>query len=372
MNVAYTPEALKHNLSQAADVSPLHPVVITKFIQGAKEIDVDAVAHQGKVLIHAISEHVEEAGVHSGDATLVLPSRDITADTKNRLKEITDKVAKAFEITGPFNMQIIQQELPEQQTSALKVIECNLRASRSFPFVSKVLGKNFIEIATKALANKDVPEPVDLMSKDYDYQAIKVPQFSWTRLQGADPFLGVEMASTGEVACFGKDKNEAFWAAIQSTQNFRIPERGAGVLIGGDDVTNKQDYEYIAKKLHNELGHEIFTPTDADTEFLKSVGIPSKTLPVAEKAENKRELQNLFKDNKIDFVFHLAKLRAADRFNEGYICRRAAVDFGIPLMNDAKVGRLFVDSCVQKRDETAPGEIPSEVVTWAEFTGVKI
>ena len=139
------------------------------------------------------------------------------------------------------------------------------------------------------LANKDVPEPVDLMSKDYDYQAIKVPQFSWTRLQGADPFLGVEMASTGEVACFGKDKNEAFWASIQSTQNFRIPERGAGVLIGGDDVTNKQDYEYIAKKLHNELGHEIFTPTDADTEFLKSVGIPSKTLPVAEKAENKRE-----------------------------------------------------------------------------------
>jgi len=371
MNVAYTPEALKQNLSQAADVSPLHPVVITKFIQGAKEIDVDAVAHNGKVLIHAISEHIEEAGVHSGDATLVLPPRDINKETKNRLKEITDKVAKAFEITGPFNMQIIQQELPDQ-TAALKVIECNLRASRSFPFVSKVLGKNFIEIATKALANKDVPEPVDLMNKDYDYQAIKVPQFSWTRLQGADPFLGVEMASTGEVACFGKDKNEAFWASIQSTQNFRIPKRGAGVLIGGDDVTNKQDYEYIAKKLYNELGHEIYTPTEADSAFLKSVGVPSKTLPVAEKAENKRELQNLFKDNNIDFVFHLAKLRAADRFNEGYICRRAAVDFGIPLMNDAKVGRLFVDSCVQKRDKTPEGEIPSEVVSWAEFTGVKI
>ncbi|KAH8548050.1 large subunit of carbamoyl-phosphate synthase [Umbelopsis sp. PMI_123] len=371
MNVAYTPEALKQNLSQAADVSPLHPVVITKFIQGAKEIDVDAVAHDGKVLIHAISEHVEEAGVHSGDATLVLPSRDISKDTKDRLKEITDKVANAFEITGPFNMQIIQQEVPNQP-AALKVIECNLRASRSFPFVSKVLGKNFIEIATKALANKDVPEPVDLMKKDYDYTAIKVPQFSWTRLQGADPFLGVEMASTGEVACFGKDKNEAYWASIQSTQNFRIPKRGAGVLIGGDDVTNKDDYEYIAKKLHNELGHEIFTPTQADTEFLQSVGVPSKTLPIAEKAENKRELQDLFKSNNIDFVFHLAKLRAADRFNEGYICRRSAVDFGIPLVNDAKVGRLFIDSCVQKRVDSPTGEIPSEVVSWAEFTGVKI
>ncbi|KAG0170031.1 carbamoyl-phosphate synthase (glutamine-hydrolyzing) cpa2 [Apophysomyces sp. BC1015] len=373
MNVAYTPEALKQNLTMAADVSPLHPVVITKFIQGAQEIDVDAVAHQGQVLVHAVSEHVENAGVHSGDATLILPSRDIPANTMGRLKEIADKVATAFQITGPFNMQVIKQDV-EGQAPELKVIECNLRASRSFPFVSKVLGVNFIDVATKALAGKEVPAPVDLMSKDYDYQAVKVPQFSWTRLQGADPFLGVEMASTGEVACFGNDKYEAFWAAIQSTQNFRIPQRHAGVLIGGDDVTDAADYAHVAKTLQNELGHPIFVPTANDQAFLKNHGVSSTVLPVAAQADNKRELNKLFKDNKIDFVLHLAKVRAPNQADEGYICRRAAVDFGIPLLNDSKVARLFVDACVQKRQDTqrAADDIPSEVKSWGEFVETKI
>jgi len=190
MNVVYEESALDHNLSAAASVSPLHPVVITKFIENAQEIDVDAVAHEGKLLIHAISEHVENAGVHSGDATLVLPPFSLSEGDMERLKSIAEKVAAAFKISGPYNMQVIRSMVPDKDEAELKVIECNLRASRSFPFVSKVLGQNFIETATSAIIGRDVPEPVDLMQQKRDYYAIKVAQFSWTRLAGADPFLG--------------------------------------------------------------------------------------------------------------------------------------------------------------------------------------
>ena len=190
MNVVYEESALDHNLSAAASVSPLHPVVLTKFIENAQEIDVDAVAHEGKLLIHAISEHVENAGVHSGDATLVLPPFSLSEGDMERLKTIAEKVAAAFQISGPYNMQVIRSVVPGKDEAELKVIECNLRASRSFPFVSKVLGQNFIETATTAIVGRNVPEPVDLMKQKRDYSAIKVAQFSWTRLAGADPFLG--------------------------------------------------------------------------------------------------------------------------------------------------------------------------------------
>jgi carbamoyl-phosphate synthase large subunit len=192
MNVVWEETALEQMLSAAAAVSPKHPVVITKFIDNAQEIDVDAVAHKGKLLIHAVSEHVENAGVHSGDATLVLPPFTLDNSDMVRLKEIATKVAGAFEISGPFNMQIIRKPAAEgDHLAELKVIECNLRASRSFPFVSKVLGVNFIDVAAAAITGHNVPEPVDLMAKQRDYYAIKVSQFSWTRLPGADPFLGV-------------------------------------------------------------------------------------------------------------------------------------------------------------------------------------
>lgn len=197
MNVVYEESALEYNLSAAADVSPLHPVVITKFIDGAQEVDIDAVAHNGKLIVHAVSEHVENAGVHSGDATLVLPPYTLPEGDMDRLKTIAEKVAAAFEISGPFNMQIIRKEsaIPGEE-STLKVIECNLRASRSFPFVSKVLGHNFIDTATTAIVGKDVPAPVDIMKEPRDHTSIKVAQFSWTRLAGADPFLGVGMSSS--------------------------------------------------------------------------------------------------------------------------------------------------------------------------------
>lgn len=192
MNVVYEESTLEYNLSAAASVSPLHPVVISKFIDNAQEIDVDAVAHKGQLLLHAISEHVENAGVHSGDATLVLPPFSLTEHDMSRLKEIAEKVAVAFEISGPYNMQVIKKPAAGPGEDAeLKVIECNLRASRSFPFVSKVLGHNFIDAATAAIVGQDVPQPVDAMTEKRDYTAVKVAQFSWTRLGGADPFLGV-------------------------------------------------------------------------------------------------------------------------------------------------------------------------------------
>lgn len=191
MNVVWEETDLEYRLSAAAAVSPNHPVVITKFIDNAQEIDVDGVAYKGQLLVHAVSEHVENAGVHSGDATLVLPPYTLDATDMARLKEIAQKVAKALEISGPFNMQIIKKPAEGDMQSEFKVIECNLRASRSFPFVSKVLGHNFIDTATAAITGISVPEPIDIMETHRDYTSIKVAQFSWTRLGGADPYLGV-------------------------------------------------------------------------------------------------------------------------------------------------------------------------------------
>ncbi|CAG8458888.1 16542_t:CDS:2, partial [Acaulospora morrowiae] len=369
MNVCHNREALHKNLFEATSVSPEHPVVISKFIHGADEIDVDAVAHKGKLLIHAVSEHVENAGVHSGDATLVLPPRDIDEKTMARLKEVAEKVASAFEITGPFNMQIIKKDVPGGEP-LLKVIECNLRASRSFPFVSKVLGTNFIDVATHALADYKVPKPVDVMIEKKDYQAVKVPQFSWTRLAGADPFLGVEMASTGEVACFGKDKYEAYWSAIQSTQNFRVPEIGSGILLGRDEFTDEDDFYAVAHTLSKDLGHPLYTNSETVTKYLSRRNIQATTLTLPE--QNKRALQQVFQENKIDFVFNLASIRANTVTDENYIARRSAVDFGIPLINDAKCARLFVESVKRKRQELGSlsvGEHPAEVRSWSEFVG---
>lgn len=256
MNVVYDESQLQHNLSAAANVSPLHPVVISQFIDNAQEIDIDAVAHKGKLLVHAVSEHVENAGVHSGDATLVLPPFSLPESDMDRLKEIAVKVGKAFDISGPFNMQIIRKPPTDGQPAELKVIECNLRASRSFPFVSKVLGTNFIDVASAAIMDVDVPAPVDLMKEKRDYVAIKVPQFSWTRLPGADPFLGVEMASTGEVAAFGKDIHEAYWTSLLSVNGFKLPRPDSGFLIGGD--INRPEMIEVAKNLIN-LGFKLYT-----------------------------------------------------------------------------------------------------------------
>lgn len=335
MSVIHSEDELKDKLVSASAVSPDHPVVITKFIEGAEEIDVDAVASAGKLVLHAVSEHVEAAGVHSGDATLVLPPASLDDNVLARVKEVAEKVAKAWNITGPFNMQIIKAKNPSGGEDQLKVIECNLRASRSFPFVSKVLGTNFIDVATKALIGRDVPEPVDLMAIKRDYVATKVPQFSWTRLAGADPFLGVEMASTGEIACFGKDVIEAYWTSVQSTMNFRMPEPGEGLLLGGDPT--KSELSEIVNYL-SPLGYRFFAASPVIKAHLESTSRDKISVEVIDfPKEDKRALREVFQKHNIKGVFNLAKERAKSLLDEDYVMRRNAVDFGVPLFMEPKV-----------------------------------
>ncbi|KAJ3762469.1 carbamoyl-phosphate synthase [Lentinula raphanica] len=373
MNVVYQESDLEYKLSAAASVSPLHPVVISKFIDDAQEIDVDAVAHQGKLLIHAVSEHVENAGVHSGDATLVLPPFSLSESEMARLKTIAGKVAAAFEISGPFNMQIIRKSNGTEEEADLKVIECNLRASRSFPFVSKVLGRNFVDTATAAIVGRDVPEPVDLMAQKRDYTAIKVSQFSWTRLPGADPFLGVEMASTGEVASFGKDVYEAYWASSLSTTGFKVPRAGSGVLLGGD--VSKPEMTVVAKKLF-ELGFKLYCSSPVVEEFLNDIPYMSAKR-IFFPTKDKRKLREVFDEYDIQCVVNLAKSRATSFTDEDYVARRNAVDFGLPLINNARNAQLFVESLARKIPQGGlkgynEGRIPSEVKSWREFVGSRV
>jgi carbamoyl-phosphate synthase large subunit len=332
MSVIYTQDELKDKLESASAVSPDHPVVISKFIEGAQEIDVDAVGSKGELILHAVSEHVEAAGVHSGDATLVLPPASLDEKVMARVKEIAQKVANAWNITGPFNMQIIKADNPGDAEPALKVIECNLRASRSFPFVSKVLGTNFIDTATKALVQQNVPTPQDLMAQKRDYLATKVPQFSWTRLAGADPFLGVEMSSTGEIACFGKDLVEAYWASLQSTMNFRMPEPGEGILLGGS--TELPELPQIVSYL-SPLNYKFYAASNAVKSHLEKSGARVDVIEIPTTDKNK--LRKVFQKYDIRGVFNIAKTRGKTLFDEDYVMRRNAVDFGVPLFMEPKV-----------------------------------
>ncbi|KAI9902995.1 hypothetical protein N3K66_002347 [Trichothecium roseum] len=367
MTVIHSQADLKEKLEAAANVSPDHPVVISKFIEGAQEIDVDGVASEGKLIIHAVSEHVEQAGVHSGDATLVLPPANLESSIMERVKEIAQKVAKAWKITGPFNMQIIKAEDPEGGEPLLKVIECNLRASRSFPFVSKVLGTNFIDVATKALVGKDVPNPTDLMAVKRDYLATKVPQFSWTRLAGADPFLGVEMASTGEIACFGKDLVEAYWTSLQSTMNFRMPEPGEGLLFGGN-----VEKEWLTKVVDylSPLGYKLFAAGNDVKEFLEKTCKNNVSVEVIEfPKEDKRALRQVFEKYDIRGCFNLAQARGQTTLDVDYVMRRNAVDFGVPLFMEPQTAILFAQ-CMSEKLPRKEG-IPAEVRRWSDFIGGK-
>lgn len=377
MSVINSKNELDSKLSNAAKVSQDHPVVISKFILGAQEIDIDGVAHNGQVLVHAVSEHVENAGVHSGDATLVLPPQNLSPIILGRLKEIADKVASAWKITGPFNMQIIlndQNGTLNDTDAELKVIECNIRASRSFPFVSKVLGTNFIDVAAKALLSENVPAPVDLMAAKYDRVATKVPQFSFTRLAGADPFLGVEMSSTGEIACFGKDLVEAYWTSIQSTMNFNVPHPGTGILLGGDLTNDKLGN--VAKTVSG-LGYKFYSASEEVAQYLRQY-ISEEVEVIDFPKENKRLLREIFQDKDIKAVFNLARARAEHLLDEDYVMRRNAIDFGIPLFNEPNTSLLFAQ-CLKanisdkSKFEAVPESVvvPAEVKRWSEFLGGK-
>lgn len=344
MNTVYSKDDLANYLNQAADVSKEHPVVITKYIENAKEIEMDAVAKGGKMIMHFISEHVENAGVHSGDATLILPPQDLDPETVRRIEEATRKIGNALNVTGPFNIQFIAKD------NEIKVIECNVRASRSFPFVSKVMGVDLIEMATKAIMGLEVDAypPVHIPK---DYVGIKVPHFSFSRLSGADPVLGVEMASTGEVACFGRDKFEAYIKALMST-GFRLPKKNILLSIGS--FKEKMEMLPSVKKLH-QLGYKLFA-TAGTADFIQEHGIPVQYLEVlgegtqGESNNQKSEysLTQHLANNLIDLYINLPSAnrfrRPASYMSRGYQTRRMAVDYHTPLVTNVKNAKLLIEA----------------------------
>ncbi len=335
MSVASNDHELEIFLNKATDISADHPVVISKFIENAKEIEIDAVAQEGELLVYAISEHVENAGVHSGDATLVLPPQRTFLETTRRIKKISRKIAQALKINGPFNMQFVAKN------NDVKVIECNLRASRSFPFVSKIFKINFIDIATRVIMGHHVPR-IDRSVFDLEYIGVKAPQFSFTRLIGADPTLGVEMASTGEVACLGDDFEEAFLKALLSV-GYRLPIRS--VLLSTGPIESKADFLDSTRKLQ-EMGVKFYA-TGGTARFMRDNGLDVEQLhwPLAKKTPN---VVDYITSNKIDLVINIPKNFQEEELTNDYIIRRKAVDFDVPLFTNLKLAIRFVDSISRK------------------------
>ncbi len=348
MGVASTDVELTKLLERAAEISSEFPVVISKFLENAKEIEFDGVAQKGELIVYAISEHVENAGVHSGDATLVLPPQRTYIETIRQVRSISRKIAQALQITGPFNMQFIAKN------NDVKVIECNLRASRSFPFVSKVVKVNFIDIATRVLLGEIVPKS-DKSFMELEYVGVKAPHFSFTRLQGADPTLGVEMASTGEVGCLGDDFEEAFLKALISV-GFKLPVRS--ILISTGPLENKAEFISSAKILMD-LGVRIYS-TKGTSEFMKQYGIDTDILywPLEKKSPNVLEYLS---NNKIDLVINIPKNYQEEELTNDYIIRRHAVDYGIPLITNLQLARRFVEAMSRK----APSEL--QIKSWGDY-----
>ncbi|ORY00726.1 large subunit of carbamoyl-phosphate synthase [Neocallimastix californiae] len=355
MNVAYNKKDLDDYLSLASTISHEHPVVMSKFIQNAQEIDVDAVANNGELCVYAVSQHIENAGVHSGDASMVLPPEiPLTERIVKDCRALAVKVAKEFQISGPFNMQLIKRDLEEDGKYELKVIECNLRSSRSFPFVSKVLDTNFIDIATRVLVQhpslKELVPKEDPMLVKRPYKAIKVPVFSWTRLAGADPMLSVEMSSTGEVACFGRDVHEAYFTSTYSNHNnfksLPIPEN-SGILIARDRLTDNKEFKYIAKKLIDQK-YKIYVDTKESQDILAGDNIDSKLFieegKLSEKLQDRRYCKQKFENDNVQMVISLARIRPGRLDDKDYLIRRVTVDLGIGIINDSKDAILFVEA----------------------------
>ena len=331
MAVATTDGELETFLKKAVDVSSDHPVVISKYLVNAKEIEYDAVARDGEIVIDAISEHVENAGVHSGDATLVLPPQRTYLETIRQIRRIADKIARRLHINGPFNIQFIAKN------NEVKVIECNLRASRSFPFVSKILGTNFIELATRVIVGRNV-QKVDNPLFDLDFVGVKAPQFSFTRLEGADPTVGVEMASTGEVACLGDDFDEAFLKSLLSV-GYRLPIKS--VLLSSGTLPSKVELLESCRLL-NALNIKLYA-THGTAAFLRenAVAVEELNWPLEKSEPNTIDF---IKKGKVDLVINLPKNYQEEELTNDYLIRRAAVDFNIPLITNRQIAARLIEA----------------------------
>jgi carbamoyl-phosphate synthase large subunit len=344
MSIVENKKYLKEFLDKASLISKDYPVVVSKFIDDAKEIEMDAVAKNGEIIIYAISEHIENAGVHSGDATVVYPAQKIYLETYRKIKLISKKIVKEFNITGPFNIQFIAKE------NNVKVIECNLRVSRSFPFVSKISKVNFIDIAMKCILGYEVDK---IEIDDLEYVGVKSPQFSFSRLKGADPVSFIEMASTGEVACIGNNLNDAFLKSMISV-NFKIPKKN--ILLSTGTFPNKLKFVESAKVLHN-LGYRLYA-TNGTGEFLKSYNIPIKILnwPLTNKTPN---VIDYIKNKKIDLVINIPKNYYDKEITNDYLIRRTAIDFNIQLITNIQLANKFVEAISLVKE--------FEIKSWDEY-----
>ena len=348
MNVVSNKDELLHFLELAAEVSKDHPVVVSEFIEQAKEVEIDAVAQEGEVKAYAISEHVEFAGVHSGDATIVFPAQKLYVETIRRIKKIARSIAKELNISGPFNMQFLAKD------NDIKVIECNLRASRSFPFVSKVLKYNFIDMATRIMLGEKV-ESLNKSVFDLDYVGVKASQFSFARLLKADPVLGVDMASTGEVGCIGENYYEAILKSMLSVGH-RIPKKN--ILISSGPTRSKVELLNSTRMLI-EKGYNIYS-TAGTAKFFKENGIDTQILywPDEDKEPN---IMEYLHDRRIDLVINIPKNHTKRELDNGYKIRRAAVDYNIPLITNARLASAFIYA-ICKVD---PSEIA--IKSWDEY-----
>ncbi len=348
MNVCSNKEELHRFLQLAANVSKKHPVVVSQFIERAKEVEMDAVAQNGEIIAYAISEHIEYAGVHSGDATIQFPPQRLYVETVRRIKRITKQIAKELSISGPFNIQFLARE------NDIKVIECNLRASRSFPFVSKVLKLNLIELATKIMLGLPVEKPEkDLF--DLDCVGIKASQFSFNRLQNADPVLGVDMASTGEVGCIGDDTSCAVLKAMLSV-GYRIPEKG--ILLSTGDARQKADMLEAARML-TQKGYKLYA-TGGTSKFLEENGIENTRVYWPSEEGTPRALE-LLQSKDIDMVVNIPKNLTQRELTNGYKIRRAAVDLNIPLLTNVRLASSFINAfCTMGLDDI-------QIKSWKEY-----
>lgn len=352
MRVAADEAQLRNFLDLAADVAADKPVVVTKFIVNAKEIEFDAVAYNGNILNYAIGEHLENAGVHSGDATVILPAQKLYVNTIRQVKKSASAIAKSLRITGPFNIQFMAKG------NDVQCIECNLRASRTFPFVSKTLNANFISLATRAMCGLDA-NPYRISLLDIDYVCVKAPMFSFTRLRGADPTLGVEMASTGEVACFGEDAHEAFLQSLLST-GFKLPENNGSILCSISSESFL--YEFLpAAKIFKALGYTCYG-TPGTTEWYnredRDLGFICLEKPGNGEDEGENSAMRALKSGKIDMVINISEgATRKEQITNGYLIRRAAVDFGVSLITNVKCASMLASCLEREADKMIPRHI---------------
>jgi len=348
MNVCYDDEELDRFLKMATEVSKEYPVVVSQFMQDTKEIEFDAVADKGEIIEYAISEHIEYAGVHSGDATMVFPAQNIYFSTIRQIKKISRKIASELNISGPFNIQYLAKNRD------VKVIECNLRASRSFPFVSKILKRNFIETATKIML--DVPYTRAESSEfDIDRIGVKASQFSFARLQNADPILGVDMSSTGEVGCLGDSMNEALLNAMIAT-GYNLPKQN--ILISSGGAKGKVDLLEPAQSLIKN-GYTIYA-TDGTAKFLNDNGIAATTVAWPDE-HGTNNVIDMIGEHRFDLIINVPKNHTKRELTNGYKIRRGAIDHNIPLITNTRLAKAFIEAFCELKQEDV------QIKSWQEY-----